>query len=210
MKKLYSLLLFISFSLASNAQKTTPIIKPGTTIDILVKDGREIPIRVTIKHLGDTLDFSWQENNANAITAKGKKSATKVKKDTDNISKYFIQPHQEGILTVRLQNDETLITLSKAAYRDLTLKKKVTYKGNQYLVVHDKGNFTMQHTNVDATYLQSDDYSNYMWVLNNADFPLILEIKSKPVVSNASFDAVMKHPELVRQTIVNYTVTDIN
>lgn len=210
MKKLYSLLLFILPFVASNAQQIAPVIKPGTTIDILLNDqGQEVPIRITVKHLGDTLNFSWQENYANATSAKGKKISPKEKKGAADISKYFIQPHQEGIPAVRLQNDETLITLSKAAYQNLIEKKKVTYKGRQYLIIPDKSEFKVQHTSLNATYLQTDNYRDNMWVLNDADFPLILEIKTNPLLGNVPMNVLITHPERVRQTVLNYTVTDI-
>lgn len=170
MKKLYFLLIPFFLTLSAYAQKITPVIKSGTVINIVVTDnGLVVPVSVTLKDIGDTLKLAWTETRSNA----------KVKSSyAGRITRYFTQPHQEGVASERFQNDETFVSVSRTMYqRFLNNKKKsLTYQGVYYLnAMEYNSNFALQGRFVNATYMTTKDKKYKMWVLDNPAFPLILE-----------------------------------
>jgi len=170
MKKLYLLLLSLFLTLTAYTQKLTPVIKPGTVINIVVSDhGLVIPVTVDIKNTGDTLKLAWKESPSN-INIKSSYE--------DRITRYFTQPHQEGVASERFQNDETFISVSRAMYKRFLNndKKSLTYQGVIYLNAMERdSNFILQRESVNATYMTTRDGKYKMWVLDNPAFPLILE-----------------------------------
>lgn len=174
MKNLYSLTLLVFFSTIVSAQKLTPVIKPGTVINMVVTDhGLVIPVSVTIKNTGDTLNLAWEET---------KTAANKKDFYADRITRLFTQPHQEGVASARFQNDETFISVSRTLYKRFlnSGKKTLLYQNNFYSNAMDNNttDFTLEGRFVDATYLETKDGKYQLWLLNYAPFPLILQTKN--------------------------------
>lgn len=170
MRKLYFLLISLFFTLSAYTQKITPVIKPGTVVNIVVTDnGLVVPVTTTIKDIGDTLKLAWKQTQSTVNT----KSAY-----AERITRYFTQPHQEGVASERFQNDETFISVSRIMYKRFlnNNKKSLTYQGVIYLnAMESDSNFALQGRFVNATYMTTRDKKYKMWVLDNPAFPLILE-----------------------------------
>jgi len=170
MKKIYILLIPAFLTLTTYAQKPTPVIKAGTIINMVVTDnGIIVPVSITIKNTGDTLNLAWAETKAYANT----KSYY-----TDRITRYFTQPHKEGVASQRFQNDETFVSVSRAMYKRFlnSHKKTLTYQGVLYLNAMERdSNFNLQGRFINATYMASKDQKYKMWVLDYPAFPLILQ-----------------------------------
>lgn len=169
MKRLFTWALFTFFYLTTYAQAFTPVIKAGTVVNIIVTDhGKTVPVSVTIKNPGDTLNISW-------------KPTGKIVKGMlpEDITRYFTQPHQEGVASERFQNDETFISASRNLYKRFVNsdKKTLLYQGIYYMSnmsYHDS--FILDGRPViNAIYLETKDRQYKIWVLNNAAFPLILQ-----------------------------------
>lgn len=177
MKKIICAALSAATILTANAQKTVPVIKPGTTIKYqFTLHEQSASFDIKIKHIEDTLSFNWSikglASGTYSITPEALKNANKLN---------FAQPVANK--DVVLPDDQTFLMISQAAFNDLLQKHAFVYDSTQYDLKDDADQnpilFKGQQLNV--LHVVAKDETTQFWILNSAAFPLICQIKGNPL-----------------------------
>ncbi len=159
----------LGFLLVAQAQKVMPEIKAGTTLSATVYvQSRDVPVLFTIKRIEAPITFAW------FVEGYGEGEFEINQKAFENGKAIYTQQPPQGI--TKLGDDETYGLISKEAYKSLADHKTFTYNtikfktketGVKPLKFGDK--------EVDATNVASEDGKLELWILNNPNFPLILQ-----------------------------------
>jgi hypothetical protein len=176
MKRALCVAVMALLSTALYAQKYVPQIKVGTIINYSaeVKSlGQTFPLMLTVTNLNDPLRLKYTvpqlgtgtfEMSAKALES-GKKMAIKAPSSDD---------------VTKLKDDETLGIISKTTFKSLTDNKTFELNGQTYLVTADPDTrpYLINSKEADVFYAATANGKNKIWILNNADFPLVVRIQS--------------------------------
>lgn len=169
MKKIYAAFLFIFVSAIAFAQKEIPEIKTGTKLTYMVASrasGQTANINLTIVSLKDTVKIKWDipfvGGGSFAIPPKAMQSGTKL---------IVTEPQVDEV--TRMNDDETLVFLSKDTYVSLVNTKTFVLNGFTFNVKPDTGVFKIKDTPVDVFYAVSIKGNREIWILNNPVLPII-------------------------------------
>lgn len=175
MKKLIPFCLLLTFGYIAKAQKLAPEIKEGTTlVSSVFVQGQELPLVLTVKKATKPFSLAWSvdgygdgffEMTENAM-AKGTKLA---------------MPTQPALGVTKLDDDETFGIISKAAFKLLVDNKEFTVNGIKFKVKPTATAFKISGKEVDVFNLINAESKAEMWVLNNANFPMILQTAGMPI-----------------------------
>jgi hypothetical protein len=175
-------LFLVSISLAGtlNAQqsvKMTPELKMGTVLEFDVNaQGQSFPLYLKIASIGeDGIVFDY--DFAGSMMGKFINSKANLEKGT---SMNWDQPvaGEER----KLPDDQTIAILSRPFLADLKKNKTAKYDGIDLLLKEiKKGEEIMSgDKEVDAVYAESGDGVTKYWILNNAQFPILLKVDGLP------------------------------
>jgi hypothetical protein len=175
MKKIFFSFVCLTFAISSFAQNTLPEIKDGTKMNASVyAQGQEFPLSTSVKLAKGTVTLAWSVEGYGdgefVMSEKGLESGTAL---------YLTQP---GLGTTKLSDSETYGLISKAAYKSLIDSKAFTYNGIKFKV-KTTGLKPMKigGKEVDASEIVSEDGKIELWVLNNPNFPFILQTAGMPI-----------------------------
>jgi len=169
MKKICSFFLLILIGYAAFSQKYVPVIEQGTLITYKVASratGQTANITLTMLNLTDTIKIKWEipfvGTGSFQITPKGVQSGTKL----------LIQEPQPDEIT-KLNDDETLMFLSKDTFSSLVNNKTFTLNGYIFNVKTDTSTFSISNQAADVFYAVSVKGNREIWILNNPGLPII-------------------------------------
>lgn len=170
MKQIQLAPLFILFTTTVFAQNYVPVIKEGAVLNYnahLKNVGRDIPISLTIKSLGDPTNVQWHVDGLGtgvfAVSAKAQESGTKIAIRT---------PAADDV--TKLKDDETFVTVSKATFNSMIKNEPFELNGMKFTVAaNDTTIYKINNKTTSVLHAVSANGKGQLWVLNNPDFPLI-------------------------------------
>ncbi len=151
------------------AQKLKPEIKTGTTLNATVfVQSQEVPVTFTIKRLEAPVTLAW------VVDGYGEGAFEMSQKAIENGKEIYTQQPPQG--TTKLGDNETYGLISKEAYKALVADKSFTYNSLKFKPKEAGLNpMKLDGKEIDATQVVSEDGKIELWILNNPDFPLILQ-----------------------------------
>lgn len=151
------------------AQQLKPEIKVGTILGATVfVQGQEVPVTFTIKRLEAPVTLAW------VVDGYGEGAFEMSQKAIENGKEIYTQQPPQG--TTKLSDSETFVLISKAAYKALVTNKSFAYNGLNFKPKETGLNpMKLGGKEIDATQVVSEDGKVEIWILNNPDFPLILQ-----------------------------------
>ncbi len=174
MKKILLTLVAVVFALTTFAQKIMPEIKVGTMFSSSAfVQGQEFPLLLTVKSIDGPVSIGW------AVDGYGEGSFDMSKKAFDSANK-MLQVTQPSLGATKLADDETFGLISKSAFKSLTKNKTFTYSGVKFTLKTPALAFKLNAKEVDATNVISEDGKLELWILNNPNFPFILQSNGMP------------------------------
>ncbi len=170
MKKIILTLIAFAFSVNLYAQKILPELKNGSVLTCSAYvSGQEFPLLLTIKSTTGPVSIAWAVDGYGEgtfeMTTKALESATKL-----------AAVSQPALGATKLSDEETFAIVSKAAYKSFVDKKVLTYSGMNFKVKSPDSNpMKLGGKEVDAAHVVSEDGKIELWILNNPNFPFILQ-----------------------------------
>ncbi|QQL48336.1 hypothetical protein [Mucilaginibacter ginkgonis] len=162
MKILYAFTIALLLTTTANAQKYIPQIKQGSVLSYQAHAnalGQSLPFTLTILNADSTLTMQWllagYGTGKFVIAASAIQSANKIG---------FKQPEPDEI--TKLKDNETLVTVSKTVFKDLTEKKSFTLNGRNFTVTQDNTDFKINDKVADVFYAVDDKGKTKLWILN--------------------------------------------
>lgn len=176
-----SLVFSVFISHAQQAVKIKPELKTGTIIEYeLDAQGQTLPLFLKISAIGeDGLVFEYDMQNGMA----GKFVNSKLNLEKGNTLNWDQPvPGEER----KLADNQTIAMLSRTFLKEILQNKKATYDGME-LMLKDlpKGSeFISGGKEMDVVYAESADSNTRYWILNNADFPILMKLDGNPLGIN--------------------------
>jgi len=179
------LILFIAVSGAVYAQQTvlqkySPQFTVGTKIDYALDyNGQPVQYNLTIKSMADPIILEWNVPSYGTgtyqLTQKGLKSGNSINFDQ-------VQP---GSIT-QLKDNESVIVISKDAFAGLQKNGSFSVMGLVFTVKPEVKplSILIKGKPLDLIHVVSGDGAVQVWILNNADFPLLAQIQGNPLNIN--------------------------
>lgn len=169
MKKILLTVLSLALVTVAFAQKSLPEIKKGTTLNCEgFLNGQEFPLTLIVKSLASPVSIGW------AVDGYGEGSFDMSDKALESATKMAIVS-QPGQGSTKLAEDETFGLISKSAYKSLVDNKGFTYNGIKFKTKATPKALKVEGKELDVTHVASEDGKIELWVLNNANFPLVVQ-----------------------------------
>jgi hypothetical protein len=166
-KLLLSLLILSSFPVF--AQSYTPAIKKGSVLSYKVtsrSSGQTAVIVLNIASLKDTMKINWNlpgtATGIFEITPKALQSGTKLAVN---------EPAEDGVTL--LNDNETLLSLSKDCFSSLVNTKSFVLNGFTYYLKPDTSGFKINDKAANVYYATDIKGKHQLWILNDPLFPLV-------------------------------------
>jgi len=170
MKKLIAVCFCLCICLGVNAQKSVPEIKVGSNLYCTaIVSGQEFPLLLTVKTLSAPYSMAW------SVEGYGDGSFETSAKAFES-GDQFAQVSQPALGVTKLNDNQTFFTISKAAFKSLSDTKSFTYSGAKFkLKTPESAAVKINGKDADTFHVISEDGKMEFWILNNADFPLIVQ-----------------------------------
>lgn len=169
MKKLSLVLVLIFIAFCASAQKYVPQIKAGTVLTYTAQSrntGSSAPVTLTIMSVTDPVKIKWDIQGVGTgfytMDAKSIKSASQT-----------IAKEPEPNITTAIDTNQTLILLSKDAYKSMMDNKNFVLNGYTFIVQPDTSTFTINNKAANVTFAKTQRGHREILILNNPDFPII-------------------------------------
>ncbi|WP_199139294.1 hypothetical protein [Pedobacter sp. ASV12] len=168
-RKIVFTLCGLGLAITGFAQKFMPEIKAGTTLNATVfVQSQEVPVTFTIKRIETPITLAW------FVDGYGEGAFELSQKAYESGKEIYTQQPPQG--TTKLSDSETYGLISKDAYKSLTANKSFTYNGLKFKPKETGLNpMKLDGKEIDATQVASEDGKIELWILNNPNFPLILQ-----------------------------------
>lgn len=170
MRKIIFTLLSLGFFMVAQAQKALPEIKVGTVLNCnAYVSGQEFPLVLTVKSIAGPVSMGW------SVDGYGDGSFEMTAKALESGTDFFVTT-QPALGATKLTDAETFGLISKAAYKTLIDTKTFTYGGKKFKVkTTDAKPMKWGSKELDATHVASEDGKTEIWILNNPNFPLMVQ-----------------------------------
>lgn len=169
MKKVCLFLALILIVFGASAQKYLPPIKAGTVLTYTAESrntGSTAAVTLTVINITDPIKIKW------SIPGVGTGFYSMNAQSVQGASKTIAEEPEPDIVT-NLDNDKTLILLSKNAYKSMMENKSFTLNGYTFNVEADTSTFTINNKVANITVATTQKGHRTIWILNNPDFPII-------------------------------------
>nr|WP_315196136.1 hypothetical protein [uncultured Flavobacterium sp.] len=179
MKNIFLAIVFCSLFQVVKAQDI-PTIKNKTELNYVCKlHGQTRTLTLTAKMTADTLVFNLNTKGVNNSTITIRQEALKK----GNALSYN---QGEDLEVLVLKPTETFFMISRSAYQDLLKNNKFIYNNTTYVLDKnkDKNSVSIDGKSVDALHVIAQIDETEMWIVKNADFPLICKITKNPLGIN--------------------------
>ncbi len=180
-----SILLFVTIFLFTKLNAQNGIsIQEGTQLTYSINlNGQVFDYGIQLISGGEAYLLKWTSPDGNSGWYSMPESAF------ENGNRAFWGP-AESFDTTRLENDQTIACFSKAFYQELVSKKSAIYDGIKFILKEsaDAKIFKLENNLVDAIHAISEDGVTKVWLLNDPEVPLLLEMSG----NKYGPDAVLK------------------
>jgi len=186
LKKWSCFIVLSMFFLSANAQLFKPTVGKGTifyyTLDL---HGQQAQFELSVKKFSDSLTLEWRirrlTGGAYTMTPAARQRALRLN---------FAQPAPNAV--TQLSDNETFLVLSKDAFNDLKLKSECQYDNTIYVL--EKGVTTgalkIGDKTLDALHITAKDETTELWILNDAEFPIVCKVKNNPMGVDFSLNGI--------------------
>ena len=176
MKLLLTTILFSVFTTSLFAQKLlNPEVKAGTVLyyDAYLKNaGSNAQLELTFIETNDPIKMHW------SVTDYGKGEWEMQTEALNNALKTTLEP-PEPDHTTKMKKDETLLVLSRAAYAEAIKNNSFQLNGMKFNVIADTAVYRINNNRPVASFHAiTDNKKAEVWILNNPNFPLLLQGKN--------------------------------
>jgi hypothetical protein len=187
MKKIiYGLCLLLSVH-AIAQEKYAPVIKQGLALHYAAfVNGQNFPCIFSLDSVAaDYVRVGWN------VEGFGSGSWVMKKKSLDNGTRgYWSQPTpgtQE-----EMGDDQTVLLFSRAQWDALQKDKKINFDQQTYTVKtpSETQQLKISGKMVDAIYLENQNNTTRIWLLNNATFPVLLKIEGNTLGADLTLNSV--------------------
>ncbi|RKR81942.1 hypothetical protein BDD43_2104 [Mucilaginibacter gracilis] len=174
------LIAMVSCCCAVFAQKFVPKIEAGTEMTYTVSmNGESIQFQLNVNSIGDSVKMTWE------VAKYGSGQYVMAAQSLENGNKMTLQA-PEPDETTKLSNSETMVFISRSAYKSIAKNQEMEFDNLKYILTKDATPaIKIDNKELDVLHAISTDGKNEMWVLNNPAFPLIC--KTKNGTAGASF-----------------------
>jgi hypothetical protein len=184
--KIALLTIFSLLSVYGFSQTSTPLFKKGTKLkyDIVTNEGT-LPLTVSVDSLSPSfIKYKWTAPNIGSGTWLVKEKSL----ESANSGRWSqLEPDAE----VTLPDDQSVGMLSKAQWKSIQQDKKLMLDMVNYTLKKLIEPSKLNNKEVDALYLESDNASSKIWILNNSTYPAILKLSG----NSAGPDIELKNVE---------------
>jgi len=176
---------FLLFSFYGFAQNNVPVIKQGSKLNYsITTENGSIQILVKIDSLSPSyLKLRWSAPEVGTgiweIKAKSLESA-----NTGRWSKL------EPDANITLPDNEIVVLFSKAQWASIQKDKKTEFDMVQYTVKKNPQPSKLNDKDVDVVYLENEDATSKLWILNSPSFPAIIKISGNKAGPDAELKSV--------------------
>lgn len=174
MKQVY-LIIACLFSLAVSAQdKYVPVIQKGSKLNYVVHaNGQEMPLMIAVdSSAADYVKLSWD------LPGLGKGGWIMKKASLENAKRgWWDQPMTD--MDMEIADDQNVLYFSRANWASLMQDKKAEFDRQIYSIQAASADqqLKLDGKTVDALLLQNQSGDSRIWLLNNANAPIILKIE---------------------------------
>jgi hypothetical protein len=179
MRNIILAIIFCSLFQAVKAQNYMPTIKNKTELNYVCKlHGQTRTLTLTATKVTDTLvlELITRDVKSSIITTpEGLKNGNAL---------CYNQGETSPVLA--LKPNETFFMISRSAYQDLLKDKKFIYNNTTYVLDQsvDKNLFWIDGKVVDTLHVIAQIDETEMWIIKNADYPLICKMTKNPLGIN--------------------------
>lgn len=174
MKTLKLSFLMLLLSSITFAQKFNPEIKDGSTMGAYaIMGGDEIEVVFTLSKSDNGVGMKW------AVLGYGEGVFQMSKAAVENGKSIFAGQPAPGVVT--LGDHETFGLVSKSAFKQL--KEQNTFEYNSFKFFNKVLSETVKLNGkeADVMHVVSENGAMKLWILNNPDFPLIVQSSGMPI-----------------------------
>jgi hypothetical protein len=172
-----------------NAQVQQIQVKQGLELEYTIFPmGQVFPCTLKLDTLSTgALSISWKNVNGSG----GKYFVTRSALDSGTVA--FWGPPNYG-QEVTLDSDQTMLVFSRKQWNELHKNGRVDFDGTMYSRKEISGNnqVLMDGKPVDAIFLQSESSDARIWLLNNAELPILLKVEKNPFGVDLQIERVKK------------------
>jgi hypothetical protein len=172
-----------------NAQVQQITVKQGLELEYTVFPmGQVFPCTLTLDTLSTgALSIGWKN-----VEGRGGKYIV-TRGALDSASTAFWGPPAYG-QDVTLDNDQTMLVLTKKHWQQLQANGGVNFDGTSYIRKEITGNnqLLIDGKPTDAIYLESTSGETRIWILNNAQLPLLLKVQGNRFGVDLQIERVKK------------------
>ena len=180
MKNIFLAIVFCSLFQIVKAQNYIPTIKDKTELNYVCKlHGQTRTLTLTAKMTDDklvmNLDTKGVKNSSIIISQEGLKKGNSLS---------FNQG--EDLQVIVLKPTETFFMISQSAYQDLVKNNQFIYNNTTYILDKnkDQNSVSIDGKSVDALHVIAQIDETEMWIVKNADYPLICKMTKNPLGIN--------------------------
>lgn len=174
MRKTLMLCLLVCGFSSAFAQKANPEIKEGTTLLITAYvQGTEVPVYLSVDKMTPAPAIKW------SVDGYGDGVIQMTEKGINDGTSFFSGQPSTG--TTNLADTETWALISKAAFKNLVANQSFQYNGMKFKVKEGAAAFKLDGKEVDAISVASENGNISLTILNNAQFPMILQSTGMPM-----------------------------
>ncbi|MBC7851496.1 MAG: hypothetical protein H7Y31_17260 [Chitinophagaceae bacterium] len=176
--KMLIVVLAMFLAMSAEAQKKGIDIRTGTTLEYMVYPGGQVfPMIITVdSSSNEYVRLAW----TNSVGRGGKYILTRASLDSATTAFWGPPQYDEDVV---LDPNVSLLFFSRRQWNELIGSGKVEFDGAKYAWRDAVGNkaLLINNVRVDAIYLESENSSARIWILNNAKYPMILKIENNPM-----------------------------
>ena len=172
----FSLISFCSFS---------QTIKQGSKLNYTIStDDGSIDLLIKIDSLSPSfVRFKWSSQNVGT----GSWDLQSKSLETANTGRWS-QLEPDKIIT--LPNDQSVVVISKAQWASIQKDKKTELDMVKYAVKKNPQPFKISGKEADVIYLENEDGTSKLWILNNPSFPAMVKISGNKFGADAELKTV--------------------
>lgn len=174
-----------SFSYAQN--KYMPVVKQGSklTYSVITNNGAIAFVLKLDSLTSDYIKFGWLADDQSSGSWIMKKQSL----ESANVG-FWNQP--EPNTAFELQGNQSVVVISKALWNALQKDKKMSFDMKTYALKTpaDNQQFKLSGKVVDALFLEAEDGSSKIWILNNPALPLMLKIEGNIAGPDAELKSI--------------------
>jgi hypothetical protein len=178
---------------AGAAQENKNVLNKGTVLDYtVIPNGVELSSVLTLEKFSiDTVTFAWKmPATSRSSERSGRRSM--LRSSLDASRQGYWEPPIDGE-DILLAANESMLCLSRTSFAELKKMGKTEFDGqrlNAKAVNNGLVEYELNGRRLNAIRADSDDGNTRLWILDDANFPLILKLEGNPFSVDVEIKAI--------------------